>query len=206
MTQKQLKTVLLAAFFTIHLSLVFFQGLWTTIDSYRSVHFEGKPFDIPVLGIARQNRHTEPYYILSGINTGYGFYGIRASTEKHFRATYLDSADNVLKSDRYFGLSTTNGLSRLGTFASFLANYIVDTERMEKRDSTSAEDLRKRTTFRRDYITKSMKWLGKESARTVPGCAAYRIELMTIVPVDDLQNRKTKPDLYVVQDGLFGAE
>jgi len=206
MRRKRLKTVLLTLFFTVHLSLVFFQGIWTTIDGYRSVHFDGKPLGIPVLSLFRQNSYTEPYYMLSGINTGYGFYGIKTSTEKYFRATYLDTADNVLKADRYFGLSTMNGISRMGSFASFLVNYIADTERMEKQDSTSAEEIQKRIKFRKDYVTKSMKWLGKETANAIPGCASYRIELMTLVPVDAQQKNKTKPELYVVQEGLFRAE
>lgn len=192
-------------FLSTHLIVVFFQGLLTTIDGYWSFHYFEIP-DLSILNLFRQNRYTEPYYIFSGTNTGYGFYGIKTSTEKYFKVTYLDSIDNILKTDRYFGLSTSNGISRLGTYASFLVNYIADTEKLDNLDTTFVQKAYDRIEFRKDYVMKSLKWLGKKTAKNIPHTYSYKVELMTIVPANVTQNPKTKPELYVVQEGLFRAE
>ena len=206
MDKKQLKKGLLVVFFTMHLSIVLFQAIWTTLDGYWNFHYD-KALHIPVLNLFRQNKHTEPYYIFSGTNTGYGFYGIKTSTEKYFRATYLDTADNILKTDRYFGLSSSNGIARLGSYCSYLANYIGDTEKLIEADSLFTESIQNRIAFRRNYIKKSMKWIGKETAKTIPGCVSYKIELMTIVPIEKIHiDPIAKPELYVIQEGLFKTE
>lgn len=88
-------------FFSGHLLLIFLRGIWTTIDGYRSCHYNERPY-IPVLSFLKENRIIRCYAMLSGTNTGYGFYGIKASTEKYFKVTLFDSADSVLLSDRYF--------------------------------------------------------------------------------------------------------
>lgn len=205
-----MKKHLLLFFFTGQLLLIFFQALWANIDSYWSYHFDEKPY-IPIINLLKQNAYTEPYYILSGINTGYGFYGIHASTNKYLRATFLDSTGKVLKTDRYFDLNSSNGISRFGGYASYLTNYISETKDLIEADTLpdiknrpDVVRLRERYQFRKDFVVKTLKWHGKKKAKSIPGCASYKIELLTIVPVDIWQReRKTKPKLYVIQEGTF---
>ncbi|NME72716.1 hypothetical protein [Flammeovirga aprica] len=196
-----------------HLLLIFFHASWATFDSYMSFHYN-KSIDIPIISFLKQNQHTDLYYIITGINTGYGFYGIHTSTEKYFRAYYLNSTNKVLKTDRYFNLSTYNGISRLEGFASSFANYVNDTGKLIKSDTTSFEDnnpqtiqLRKEYNFRKDYVEKVLKWYGKNEAKNIPRCDSYKIELLTIVPQDIWQKKeKIKTQLYVVQKGLFPVQ
>lgn len=144
-----------------------------------------------------------PYFILSGTNTGYGFYGIRAATEKYFTATFFDSEGRELKSDRYFDLSSPNGYSRLKGYAAFLANYITDTEKMKKENSPNAAT-QNFIQFREKYVEKVFKWLGQKEATLIPGCVSYKVTLLTIVPVDIwLDRSKIKPELYVVKEKHF---
>jgi tmRNA-binding protein len=144
-----------------------------------------------------------PYFILSGTNTGYGFYGIHIATEKYLTATFLDADGRELKSDRYFNFSTSNGYSRLKGFATFLANYIADTEKMKKENSTNTE-VQKIIQFRENYIEKVFKWLGQKEAASIPGCASYKVTLLTIVPTEIWSNQiKSKPELYVVKEKHF---
>src|SRR5690554_3372624 len=108
---------LLTIFFLVHLTLIFFQGLLTTIDGYWSYHYNKIP-DLATLNLLKQNKYTELYYQVSGINTGYGFYGIKTSSEKFLMISFLDSLDRELKSNRYFNFSTSNGISRFKGYAS----------------------------------------------------------------------------------------
>lgn len=204
---------IVALFFLVHLTLIFFQGLLTTIDGYWIYHHNKIP-DLSIFNLLKQNKHTELYYQIAGINTGYGFYGIKASSEKFFRIKFFDSLDRELKSDRYFNFSTTNGISRLKGYASFLANYIADTKTLIESDTLSTVSdpsvlqLRENYQFRKDYVEKAFKWLGKRNASLVSDCKSYKIELLTIVPenVWYRKNRKTKPKLYVIQEGLFPVQ
>jgi len=205
-----MKKKILILFFTVHLLLIFFQALWANIYSYWTFHFDKAPY-VPVLNLLKQNRFTEPYYVLSGTNTGYGFYGIHTSTEKYLRVSFLDSTDKEIKADRYFRLNGSNSISRFEGYASFLANYVADTKQLIESDTVSATDnspeitrLRKDYQFRKDYIVKTLKWLGKREAGNVPGCTSYKIKLMTIAPENVwTRERKNKPNVYVVEEGTF---
>ena len=209
-----MKKTLLVLFFTGHLLLIFFQSTWTTIDGYWGFHYNKKP-SIFIFNFLKQNQYTEPYYLLTGINTGYGFYGIHAATEKYLRATYYDSLNQVLKKDRYFNFSSTNGISRLEGYASFLANYVAKTKNAIDADSLSIANndpdvlsLRNEYKFKKDYVVKTLKWLGKKEALKRSECASYKIELLTIVPENiwERKERQAKPNIYVIQEGRFPVQ
>ena len=193
----KLKQILLFLFLVIHLLLISFQGIYTTIDGYFTYHYDKRlEFPRPL----SQNQSNEWYYILSGINTGYGFYGIKTSTKKYFNISFYDKDNNVLLSDRYLGLNSVNGIERLGGYSSYMVNYITDTEKLMKEDSLS-----KLVEFRKEYVTKSMKWLGKEKASKIPYCTSYKVELLTLVP-DYYKDPNTKLKLYAIQSNLYRTE
>ncbi|SFW77893.1 hypothetical protein SAMN02927921_04279 [Sinomicrobium oceani] len=196
-----MKKHILIIFFTFHLLLIFFQAVWTTVDGYWIYHFNKAP-DVPGLNLFKQNPRTELYYILSGTNTGYGFYGIKTSTEKFLRLTFFDDTGKIIGSDRYFGLSTRSGMARLGSYASYLANYIADTEKLQE-DETRSPENKGFIEFRKDYVRKALKWLGKKEAEAFPGCESYKIELLTVIPEDIRDRKDRKPELYVIEEGLY---
>ena len=200
-----MKKKLLILLFSLHLLLIFFQAFWATIDGYWIYHYNHRP-NIPILGFLKQNPKTELYYILSGTNTGYGFYGIKTSSKKFFRITYLDSADNVLQYNRHFNLVTTNGASRLEGYASFLANLIADTQ-IENNDSLTARINSSFFQFKKNYVIRAIKWLGRKNEGNIANCTAYKVELLTVIPKNIWHsNHKKQPDMYVIQEGFFRVQ
>lgn len=199
----KIRKTLLLSLVVIHLLIIFFQGLWGDIDGYFSFH-HNKTLDIPVLSYFKQNRNIEPYYILTGTNTGYGFYGIHTATNKFIRITYLDSLDKPIAYDRFLNLSTTNGISRLEGYASYLTNYIAETEKLVESEEDKDENRLKLISFREDYIGKILKWLGKKKAENIKDCSAYKVELLTVLPKEASSEFETKPpQLYVIKKGLY---
>jgi len=191
------KQFLITVFFIVHLVLIFFQGINTTVDNFWSFHYKSET-DLPKF--FTQNENNEWYYILTGINTGYGFYGIKTSSKKYFKISYYDENNHIISTDRYFGLNSVNGIQRLGGYSSYMANYIEGTKKLMKEDSLSDQ-----VKFRREYITKSMKWLGKKKAYSIPNCISYRVELLTIVP-DYYKDVHKKIKLYALQSNLYHAK
>lgn len=192
-----IKNVFIILFFVCHLGLIFFQAVYTTFDGYWMYHYKEKP-NIP--RFLQQKKQTKWYYILSGINTGYGFYGIRASSNKYFRITLYNAENRVIESDRYLDLNSWNGISRLDGYASFLINYHVETELFIREDSISEV-----TDFRKKYMDKSLKWLGQMKAERLPECTSYRVEVFSItsIRVKDKDFKTLKPRLYVLEDHLY---
>lgn len=175
------------------------------IDGYFSYHYN-KPLEIPVLNSFKQNQNVELYYILTGTNTGYGFYGIHTATNKFIKITYLDSLDRAIKHDRFFNLSTPNGIARLEGYASYLTNYIAETEKLVKAEEGIDGNRIKLISFREDYIEKIFKWFGKEEAESIKGCWSYRVELLTVLPEEvNFGFESKKPQLYVIKKGLYPA-
>lgn len=199
-----MKKKLLLLFFIIHLSLVFFQGFGTTIKGYWDYHFDDNS-DINILQIINPRNNLEPYYQLSGINTGYGFYGIKTATQKYFRITLFNSDQKKLNSDRYFKLTTSNGVSRLEGFASKLANTIAEGKKIEEQDTLLIKNDLNLLQFKKDYVLKVLKWMGKQKAKEYEHCDSYKIELLAIIP-SDVRDRKIKPELYVVQESTYPVQ
>jgi tmRNA-binding protein len=189
--------------------LIFIQSIYLTTDAYSGFHYN-KQTQIPVLSFLKRNIYNGdygvPYFILSGTNTGYGFYGIHTSTEKYLVVTFFGAGGKELKTDRYFNFSTSNGYSRLKGFATYLANYVSDLDKMKKENSDDVA-VQRNIQFREKYVDKVFKWLGQKEAALVPGCVSYKITLLTIVPVNiwsDLS--KSKPQLYVIKEKQFPVE
>lgn len=198
----------LSVFFILHFSIVLTLSAYTIITSYTDIHYNKKP-NIPVLSFLKhsiyENKYFSNYLILSGINTGYGFYGINTATEKFISLELYDSNRNLIKDDAYFNFSTTSGYSRFKGFASHLANHISETESLLlKKDSTEAG--KKIAELQELYTNKIFKWLGKNIARQTLGCAYYKIKLITIVPVNIWkQVKNTIPQIYVYKELEFSA-
>ncbi|WP_123803363.1 hypothetical protein [Flavivirga aquatica] len=199
----KIKKSLVLLFVLFHLSLIFFQAFWSTLDVYWTVRLD-KTLSIPILDLFKQNENIEPYYIFSGTNTGYGFYGIQTATEKYLRTTYLNSAGNVLASNRHHGFQTLNGRTRFKSYASFLGNYISDTEKLKEKTNVD-ESFKKVLEFRQNYIKKSFKWIGMNNAKKIKNCESYKVELISIVPVDMMEKgaNNEKPKLYAIQEYTF---
>lgn len=196
------KTILIL-FVIFHLVTIFSQGFWSTFDVYYDVYYK-KPFSIPYLNWTRPTEAFPLYYTLTGTDTGYGVFGKSASSVKYLEVSFLDDQGKVIAKDRTHGLTTRNGLSRFRDYASHLANYISDTEDLEKKAVTDTAYLNF-VNYRKNYTEKSFKWVGLNSSRNIEGCSSYNVKLYSIIPENiwDKNNKNQKPEIYVLQSYDF---
>jgi len=191
-----------------HFAIILTSSLYLVIDSFVDFNYH-KKVNLPVIGFLKDdvydNEYFRNYLTVSGINTGYGFYGISVSTEKYLEIELYDSAKQLIKKDKYFNFSTTSGFSRFKGYASHLANYINDTKELLEKDSS--EETKFNTGIREKYIEKVFKWMGKDIAAATPNCAYYKIKLNTVIPVNVWQQTTTEKLLvYVIKEIEFPAQ
>lgn len=194
----KLRKIVILIFVIFHLVTIFSQGFWSTFDKYMDVYHD-EQFSIPYLNWTRPTQIVPMYYTLTGTDTGYGFYGIKASTHKYLQVTFFNDQGEVIDKDRTHGFETRNGLARFEGYASHLANYIADTDYLQKEAVTDTAFVRL-VEFRNNYAEKSFKWVGFNKAQKLKECASYNVELYSIVPNDiwsDNKNNK-KPKINVV--------
>lgn len=197
------RKIALLVFVIFHIATIFSQGFWSTFDMYYDVYYK-KPFSIPYLNWTRPTEVFPLYYTFTGTDTGYGFYGIDASSCKYLQVTFLDAQGEVITKDRTHGFTTRNGLSRFEGYASHLANYVADTDDLEKEAITDTSRVRL-VNYRKDYTEKAFKWVGLNKAKHVEGCSSFSVELYSIVP-DNIwgkNNNNEKPTISVLQSYDF---
>ncbi len=202
----KIKNKLLVIFFVIHLILIFLNAVGTTLEGYWNYH-KSTDLEIPFLSGLNNLQSFKIYRMYTGTDTGYGFYGIKTATVKYFKLTLYDDNYKIISNDRYFGLKSSNGISRFAGYASYLSNYISETEKMIENNSDSKDQILEIAKYRETYVNKVFKWLGKKQALKVKNCTEYSIEIITIIP-ENINTRETnlKPKIYVVKKGLFPVE
>lgn len=185
--------VFLKIFFSFHLFIILTNAFELELrDIYK--HFYNKKTTVPVLSYISQNVYQSEfcgnYMMLSGINTGYGFYGLTVSMQKFFVVTFYDSLKNEIGKDRYLSFSNVNSYSRLESLALKLGNYIYETQEMAVPNPTNLQ--RQEIEVRKTYVEKMFKWIGKQQAKKIPKCAFYKVTLFTILPVDIWNDKNDK--------------
>ncbi len=195
----------LSIYFLFHFLLIIILSIILLVDGYIGYKYDKKKVPV-IINILKTNiygnNYVSKYLELTGINTGYGFYGINVSTDKYFEIELYDSSKRIIKTDQYFNFSTMGGYSRFKSYASHLANYISDTKEQMQNDSNSVN--RKNVEVREKYINKIFKWLGKNIAANTAGCTSYKTKLMTVVPFDIWKVANTElPRVYVNKEIEF---
>lgn len=89
------------------------------------------------------------YSFLSGINTGYGFYGKQVATPKYFSVVAKLQNDSLIEVSNIH-LSFRANQERVNSLAQALSNKIAD--RKEEKDTT---------VFTQMFVNKYMKYMGK---------------------------------------------
>lgn len=203
-----MKKKVLVIFFLLHLMVIVALSITSIVEAFRSFHYKKKG-DIPILTSFKNSIYSRKYLhnflILSGTNTGYGFYGISVSTEKFLEVELYDSSKNLIKTELYFNFNTINGFSRFKSYASHLSNYINDTDELIKTDSSAkAKPI---IAFRKSYIEKVFKYLGRSVASNTPHCHSYKVKLNTIVPINvwDSKEKQENPKRYVIKEIEFNT-
>ncbi len=198
----------LCYFFAIHLFFLCTNALSCFIEQMRP-HTE----KIPMLGFLKRIYFSplfRPYMILSGIESGYGFYGRNVATHKYYFIEFYDKDNRLLETFDYANLfKTANGFSRFQTFPSKLYNFIVQTEDRKKKILSEQEN--RLIKLRESYTEKTLKYIAQaavenaEKAGIVKGkITSCKIKFITVVPPLNLFNKDNftdnKQNIYVLKE------
>jgi len=199
----KLRKIAILIFVVFHIVTIFSQGFWSTFDKYMDVHHD-KKFSIPYFNWTRPTQAFSMYYTLTGTDTGYGFYGIKASTNKFLQVTFFNDKGEIIEKDRTHGFETRNGLARFEGYASHLSNYVADTDYFQKEAVTDTAYVHL-VEFRKNYAEKSFKWIGYNKAQNLKECTSYSVELYSIVPDDIWSENKNNeiPSISVIHSYDF---
>lgn len=204
----------LCYFFVAHLLVLFTNALSCFIEQMNP-HIK----KIPVLGSLKRLYFTplfRPYMILSGIESGYGFYGRNVATHKYYFIEFYDKDNRLLETFDYANLfKTTNGFSRFQTFPSKLYNFIIKTED-QKKESLN-EQGKKLVKLRESYTEKTLKYIARAAVKKVQttGIAngkitSCKIKFITVVPPLNLFSNdnftSNKQNIYLLKEIRLGLK
>ncbi|MXV37917.1 hypothetical protein GO491_04380 [Flavobacteriaceae bacterium Ap0902] len=135
-----------------------------------------------ILNTFRHNSIYNIYAILTGTNTGYGFYGINVATNKFFVVELYDSNDKIIHKTSTFGFKNKSNLQRFNVFSSKTANYIAELNKENNKKS-------KATEMKEKLTKKYFKYIGLREVEKYDNCKYYIVKLYTIIPDDIWENK-----------------
>ncbi len=184
-------------YYFVHFILIFIVSFMAVINSFIDYHKFDKDKLYYANGLIKKvlfNPNYHIYTVLTGTNTGYGFYGINVATYKFFRVELYDKDNNVINTTSTFDFKNQNGLARFEVLASKMANYIVENKNYPKNED------KKILKTRKLYVNKIFKCIGKFIATKNKKCNKYRVTLYTLMPsdiwVDNKFNESKKIGIY----------
>lgn len=193
----------LIIFFAFHFFIVFTLSVYLTANAFFKTKYH-KEVKVPVINFLVKDiydKHATGYLWISGLNTGYGFYGINVSTQKFFIVNVYDKNKNLIIKDNRFNFHTTTGYMRFDGFAYHIANFISESDKM--RTDKHPEKI-KYLSVREDYVNKVFKYLGKAVAKKINDADTYTVKLCTIIPHDIWSKQKIdKNQVYVEKEIEF---
>lgn len=203
-----MKNKLFIYFIVVHFVIILL------LQSYLIISIEiGEDKRIPILSFFKENIYNKQplnyYSQFSGINTGYGFYGINVATNKYFIIeTY--KKNKLIKKENLVHFKTKNGYSRFSTICSWIYNFNVETKELEtKLKNKKDKDILKNEKeivqvikVRKMYIEKLYKYIGKNTIKT-KDYDKYIVKLITVVPPKSFDEVKDKNNVYVIQEYEF---
>lgn len=185
-------------FAVIHFSFILFFATHLCIKGYISVN-EKIDRPIPFISSISSFFYSLPlfntYRILTGTNTGYGFFGTSVATQKFVTIEILDKNCNVIFKDDTFHFQTTVGKSRFDGFPTHISNFIDETGRM-KRDKKSNQKL---IDLRDKYVEKVFKHLGKRVSKHIANAYSYKISLITVLPISIWNEKKLNKNVVYIE-------
>ena len=188
-------------FFIIHFFIIFTLSIYLFIDSI----FEDR--EIPPLSFLKSyvygSTEMRHYLVFSGINTGYGFYGVNVATNKFFLVELLDSDNKIVKTLNVSDFSTNNSFSRFSTLPSWIYNFNVETNELTNKGE---HEVKRYCELREKFIYKVYNYIGKEYASKYPHIKKYNVKLITVVPPNIWEERLEKNNVYVLQKFEFNSK
>lgn len=196
----------ISIFFSIHFFIVFTLSIYLFIDAAIKTKKE-----LPVLTHLKKDIYDSnfirPYLVFSGINTGYGFYGINVATNKFFLIEILDGQNQIVERINVSDFKTKNSFQRFHTLPSWLYNFEVETAELKEKSSVSEEDS-KYIELRDEYVRKVNKHILKSyiKEKDLKENYNYRIKLITVVPPNIWKSKLDKNNIYVLEEQDFKIE
>lgn len=215
----------LLIYFSVHLFVIFttaFDGFIRQMQPNKETATSSK--SIPILGllkVAYNSRWIRPYTILSGVESGYGFYGKNVSTNKFFIIELYNKDSSLIKTINYAQtFNTASGLSRFETLPAKLYNFIVETEDLKKnsieRDSGQTARI---IRLREQYAEKIFKYIAKSVIKDAIAqrhgitdnvkktVEYYKVKFFTIVPPQNIfnQSNRERHTIFVLKEQLIPA-
>lgn len=195
----------LTVFFGIHVFIIFTLSVYLFIDAAFN---KDKEMNIYFFGDLKKNVYDSPimrpYMVLSGINTGYGFYGINVATNKYFLIEILDNQNKMVDELNVSNFKTSNSFSRFHTLPSWIYNFKVETNDIKELES--AKDNEKYIELRETYVRKMFKHLLKSYIKEPIKNRKYLVKLVTVVPPDIWKEKLEKNNVYVLEKFEFENE
>ena len=185
-------------FFGLHFSIIFIFSLYLTIKSYKDVNGQ-RNFEIPIITnfISKLNMSDFfiAYRIITGTNTGYGFYGTSVATQKFILVEVYDKECKLLCKDDNFNFKTLVGKSRFSGFSVQISNFMNETRKIKNEDSSN----KKIVALRDKYVEKIFKHLGKSVSNKFKNSKSYKISLITVLPVSIWNKKKIEKNIVYVE-------
>jgi hypothetical protein len=186
-------------FFSItHLSTIIFFSIYLCIKGYMTVTQRTNkeiPLMSSIASVCYKSRLFNAYRILSGTNTGYGFYGTSVATQKFVSIEVYDKACKLILKDDAFNFNTFVGKSRFDGFPTHISNFMEETKRM-KRDENANKKL---VALREKYVEKVFKHLGKSVCNKTLNSYCFKISLITILPISIWNEKKISKNVVYVE-------
>jgi hypothetical protein len=186
----------LIVFFAFHFFILLVLQTYAFIDAA----FEKK---VACLAYLKEEIFDNPlckhYLVYSGINTGYGFYGINVATNKFFLVEALDSKNKLIKKFDLSNFNTKSTFSRFSTVVSWLYNFNVENEEIKKKAGKNSRIYK----LREKFLQKVYQNIGQYSVRELKDCKSYTIKMVTVVPPDIWKTSLQKNNIYALQEYNF---
>lgn len=187
-------------YFLFHLSLI------SCLQLYLFLNFGLEIKYTPVLSEIKEDVIYEfpikHYMVLSGVNTGYGFYGINVATNKYFFVELLNKNKKIINKIEVSDFNTSNSFSRFDSSTSWIYNFNIETQELEKKINKSKEK-KKYCEVRNEFESKLYKYIGLYYAKKNPECLYYNVKLVTVVPPNIWEQKLEKNNIYVIKTESF---
>ena len=186
----------LVVFFSFHFFCIVVIQIYAFVDA---------AFEKKVIGLTEIKREVmdnsvcKHYLVFSGIDTGYGFYGVNVATNKFFLVEARDSNKEVIKKFDLSNFNSTTTFSRFGTVTSFLYNFEVENEEIKKKGGKDSRLYK----LREKYLKRLYEHVGEYSVKDMKNCKSYSIRLATVVPPDIWATSLQKNNIYAIQEYNF---
>lgn len=184
-------------FFVFHILLIFISSIFLTITSY--LEFKNKLDNKSSVYLNGNWLLNNPlfytYKIISGTNTGYGFYGINVGTEAYFLVKVYDKKNNLIYTTTTHGITKKNSITRFMTLScsELCSNSDIEKEKNELKKAKKAIKINVNEVF----SNKIFKYIGLYDTKNInkSDYEYYTVSLYCLNPKNIWNLTKTKNDI-----------